>query len=253
MNKLSGVGILIGLVACAGLAFSIVELRGVTTSMAKFDERLAKLESAPAVAPAAFAGPPAFMATVSEVQNQLTKLKSEVAAVKSEQALLASGTTSGTKPPDGERVTVKVGDDLKAAVEEVLVAREAKADAERKERDAKRTSDFMARAQTGMIDTLTKELGLTAQQKSQVADIVTVQMTAFREAFSNRKEGEDPQAKMAELKKDTDTKIKAVLTPEQGIKYDELAKNPMAMMGGGGFGGGGRRNGGGGSGPDGGN
>ena len=94
------------------------------------------------------------------------------------------------------------------------------------------------------VENLVKELGLTEQQKTQVAEILTKQMAAFRDAMANRKEGEDPREKMGELKKETDTAIKAVLTPEQGVKYDEIAKNPMALFGGaGGFGGGGRRNG----------
>ena len=45
---------------------------------------------------------------------------------------------------------------------------------------------------------------------------------------------------MGEMKTDTDQKIKAVLTPEQGTKYDEIAKGGQLFGGGGG---GGRRGG----------
>lgn len=239
MQKLSIVATFLALVACAGMAFSIVETRKATSAM---EERLAKLEGAPAAAggngPAnAGGGSGGGPVSVSEVAQELTKLKAEMASVKSEQETLAAAAkTGGTPVATGDKKPVAMAsEEVKAAVEEVLAAKEK----EKAEKDAKRAADMMAAVQTRAIDKLVTELGLTEQQKAKVTEIMTVQMAAFREAFSNRKEGEDMGTKIADLRKDTDTQMKAVLTPEQGVKYDEIAKNPMALFGGGGFGGGG--------------
>jgi hypothetical protein len=254
VQKLSIVATFLALVACAGMAFSIMETRKVTTAL---EDRLAKLEGAPAAAggngPATGGGSSTGTpSSVSEVAQELTKLKAEMAAVKSQQetivAAAAGAKNGGTPAATGDKKPVALAsEEVKAAVEEVLAAKEK----EKAEKDAKRTADMLAGAQQRAVDKLVTELGLTEQQKSQVAEILTVQMAAFRDAFTNRKDGEDMGTKIADLRKETDTKMKAVLTPEQGVKYDELAKNPMALFGGGGggfggggFGGGGRRGGG---------
>lgn len=245
MNKISVVATFIALVACAGMAFSIAELKKVSGSLRDLEERFGKMENAPAAGGGtAASGAPA---TVADVQKELSKLKAEVATVRSEQeTLTAAVKTGGTANPNGPvAVKTPVGDELKGAIETVLAEREAAKEKARKEEEAKRAAEWQARMAQGVVDTLTRELGLTEQQKAQVVEIVTAQTTAFREAMTNRKEGENPMEKMQALRTETDTKIKAVLTPEQGTKYDELAKNPMAIWGGamGGMGGGGRRNG----------
>lgn len=240
MNKGSAFGVLVALVACAGVGFSVVELKKMSGSLAQLEERLAKVETVTAAPPApppgsggssAIAG--SAPATMAEVAQELARLKSEMAMVRDEQATMAAAADSRPKDAKVARVS---SEEMEAAVNAVLEKKEQ----ERKERDAKRTQEWQARAAQGMVDNLVKELGLTEQQKAQVTEIVTAQMAVFRDAFTNRKEGEDVMTKMTELRKDTDTKIKAVLTPEQGTKYDELAKNPMQMWGGGmgGFGGG---------------
>lgn len=242
MNKCSAIGAFVALLACAGVAFSVVELRKVTGSLSAMEERLAKLEGAPASGPGAASNSGTSStgsSSMSDVAQEIKKLKAEMAEVKSEQATIVAAAKSNPDPKNtGGTATTPVNADLKAAVEAVLAAKEQ----EKKDADAKRTNEWMARATQGMVDNLVKELGLTEAQKTQVADIINKQSVAFREALSNRKEGEDPREKMVALKAETDTQIKAVLTPEQGVKYDEIAKSPMAMFGGG-FGGGGRRSG----------
>lgn len=240
MNKGSAFGVLVALVACAGVGFSVVEMKKMSGSLAQLEERLAKVETVTAAPPAPASGSAGSSsaaapapATMAEVAQEIARLKSEMAQVRDEQATMSAAADS--KPKD-TKVARPSNEEMEAAVNAVLEKKEQ----ERRDRDAKRTQEWQGRATQGMVDNLVKELGLTEQQKTQVTEIVTAQMAAFRDAFSNRKEGEDPMAKVTELRKDTDTKIKAVLTPEQGTKYDEIAKNPMAMWGGGmgGFGGG---------------
>lgn len=247
VNKISVVATFIALVACAGMAFSIAELKKVSGSLRDVEERLAKMENAPAAGGGNGAASSGGGSTAYEVAQEIKQLKAEMATVKSEQETLTAAVKTGGTPKTDGAVASKppVGDELKSAIETVLAEREAAKDKARKEEEAKRAAEWQARMAQGVVDTLTRELGLTEQQKAQVTEIITAQTTAFREAMTNRKEGENPMEKMTALRTETDTKLKAVLTPEQGTKYDELAKNPMALWGGamGGMGGGGRRNG----------
>jgi DNA repair exonuclease SbcCD ATPase subunit len=251
MNKLSAVGIFLSLVACTLGAFAMVEMRKLNDSVAALQERLGKVDGQPAAGTpdsTDTAARPAGPASFQEVAAELAKIKQDLGQVRSAQDEQATSLATLEKrpvaPAGGD--TVKPTDEaVKVAVEAVLAER----DKARAEADAKRRDQMMAGAQTAMLDNLAKELGLTEQQRTQVGEILKVQMDAFRGVWTNREEGSDPRAKMEELKKDTDTKIKAVLTPEQGIKYDEIAKEPMRMFGGGfggGFGGRGGGNGGGG-------
>ncbi|MEK7468461.1 MAG: hypothetical protein AAB074_13710 [Planctomycetota bacterium] len=245
MNKCSAISAFVALLACAGVGFCVNELRKVSGSLSEMEERLVKLQNAPPpAASSAGSASSGSSASMAEVTQEIKNLKAEMAAVKTEQETIvaASKGTPPTPRTDGSTATTPINADLRAAVEAVLAAKEQ----EKKDADAKRTSEWMGRATQGMVDNLVKELGLTEQQKAQVTDIVNKQSVAFREALTSRKEGEDPREKMVALKSETDTQIKAVLTPEQGVKYDEIAKTPMGMFGGG-FGGGGRRSGRGGS------
>lgn len=244
MNKLSGVSLFIAVVACSGVAFSVVELRKMSSLVASLEDKVTKLESAPAGG-ATGANPGASSpATMAEVSKQIESLKSELSQVKSGQdAILASSKNPPT--PDGGSSTSsakplpRTDADLQAAVEAVL----AKKDADKKAAEEKQRTDMASRMAQGMVDYLAKELGLTDQQKTQISDIIATQTTAFRDLWSNRKEGEDVRTKMADMKTDTDQKIKAILTPEQGVKYDEVSKGGQLF----GFGGsGGRRRSGGG-------
>jgi Spy/CpxP family protein refolding chaperone len=71
------------------------------------------------------------------------------------------------------------------------------------------------------IEKLTKELNLTADQKDKVSSIL-------------KESGEKIKAEMEKvrevIKQDTDQKIKAVLTPEQAVKYDAQKAERRAKM-----------------------
>ncbi|NUN49653.1 MAG: hypothetical protein HUU15_12575 [Candidatus Brocadiae bacterium] len=241
MQKCSAAGLFFSLLACAVGVFAWVEIRRTNATLASLEDRLAKVDGQPAggeIADAAArtSGP----ASLQEVAREIEKIRQDVGQVRSAQESQATSIAALEKPapaPKGGDTTRATDEEVKIAVEAVLAAREK----ERAEADSKRRDQWMATAQTAMLDNLAKELGLTEQQKTQVGDILKVQMEAIRGVWTNREEGSDPRAKMEEVRNDTNTKIKAVLTTEQGVKYDEIAKEPMRMFGGGmgGFGGGG--------------
>ena len=79
------------------------------------------------------------------------------------------------------------------------------------------------------LETLTTELSLTKDQVAKVTPIVTEAQKAQSEAFAKMREsGNMDRDKMREertkMMAETDKKIKAVLTAEQGVKLDELRK-----------------------------
>lgn len=241
MNKPSAAGIFLSLVACTGVAFAIFELRKLRDSLHDLEGRLAQSDAgSPVPGKAVGSGGASDNSpkTVAEIAEEMNKLRVELGAVKTSTETLEAAMAGESKPVKRDGGTVASEDAIKAAVEKALKERDEARDKERRERGARWGGDMAAGFTNSILDTLTKELGLTEQQKTQVSEILKAQSTAIMGAWTNREEGTDPMAKMQEVRKDTDTKIKAVLTPEQGTKYDELAKDPAKLGGGtgGGFG-----------------
>jgi Spy/CpxP family protein refolding chaperone len=80
------------------------------------------------------------------------------------------------------------------------------------------------------LDGLTTELGLTKDQVAKVTPIVTEGQKAQSDAFAKMREGggDIDRTKMMEVRTkimgETDKKLKAVLSPEQGVKLDAFRK-----------------------------
>jgi len=80
------------------------------------------------------------------------------------------------------------------------------------------------------LDGLTTELGLTKDQLAKVTPIVTDAQKKQSEAFAKMREagGTMDRTKMREdrtkMQAETDKQIKAVITPEQGVKLDAFRK-----------------------------
>ncbi|HEX7585106.1 MAG TPA: hypothetical protein VF373_10490 [Prolixibacteraceae bacterium] len=80
------------------------------------------------------------------------------------------------------------------------------------------------------LDGLTTELGLTKDQLAKVTPIVTEAQKKQSEAFAKMREagGTMDRDKMREertkMQAETDKQIKAVITPEQGVKLDAYRK-----------------------------
>lgn len=245
MNKLSAVSVFVALVACTGSIFATIELRRVSGNVSNLEDKLANLEKTtapPTVAtePGKTSGEKA-PATMSEMSTELVKLRRELAEVRMEQET-GSGTDPAKLDPIKPRVASTDPSEVKKAVEDALAEKEKAQQAE----DARRQAEWQDRRTKERLDSLATELGLTEQQKTQVGEILTKQSAAMRDAWQNRKEGEDARAKIDEIRKDTDTQVKALLSAEQQLKYDEFQKNQRGN--GRGFGGGGRGNRGGGQG-----
>ena len=80
------------------------------------------------------------------------------------------------------------------------------------------------------LDGLTTELGLTKDQLAKVTPIVTDAQKKQSEAYAKMREagGTMDRTKMREernkMQAETDKQIKAVITPEQGVKLDAFRK-----------------------------
>jgi hypothetical protein len=79
------------------------------------------------------------------------------------------------------------------------------------------------------LDGLTTELGLSKDQVEKVTPIVTEAQKKQAEAFAKMREaGNVDRAKMTEertkMQAETDKLLKAVITPEQGVKLDAYRK-----------------------------
>ena len=80
------------------------------------------------------------------------------------------------------------------------------------------------------LNVLTTELGLSKDQVTKVTPIVTEAQKKQSEAFAKMREagGEMDRAKMGEerakMTAETDKKLKAVITAEQGVKLDAYRK-----------------------------
>lgn len=80
------------------------------------------------------------------------------------------------------------------------------------------------------IDGLTTELGLTKDQVVKVTPIVTEAQKKQSEAFAKMREGgatvdrDKMREERTKMQAETDKQIKAVITPEQGVKLDAFRK-----------------------------
>lgn len=79
------------------------------------------------------------------------------------------------------------------------------------------------------IEGLTTELGLSKDQVEKITPIVTESQKKQREEFTKMREsGSFDRDKMMELRTkmqaETDKQLKAILTPEQGVKLDAYRK-----------------------------
>jgi len=78
---------------------------------------------------------------------------------------------------------------------------------------------------------LTKELKLTSDQQTKVQDLLTTertQMEALRQDESTPRE--DRRAKMMDIRKNTDTQVRALLDANQQKKWDDMQAKREQMM-----------------------
>ena len=80
----------------------------------------------------------------------------------------------------------------------------------------------------GQLDRLTKELNLTKDQQDKIKPILDDQMKQAQALRSDTSlSQQDRMSKMRDIHKSSTEQIRAVLTPDQQTKYDELQKKMM--------------------------
>jgi protein CpxP len=77
---------------------------------------------------------------------------------------------------------------------------------------------------TKRVESLTKKLGLSPEQKGSLEAILT------EDAQAMKAEMEKMKSEMKARKEAQDAKIKAILTPEQAAKFDEIQKKNAEKM-----------------------
>ncbi len=101
------------------------------------------------------------------------------------------------------------------------------------------------RGAQGLTDKeLAEALKLTDDQVNKIKEIVDAMQKEMQDAFQSAGQGGDRTAmrdKMTKLRKDTDDKILAVLTPDQKTSYDKMLGTKIDLPQNAGFGGGGGR------------
>ncbi|MCC6737665.1 MAG: hypothetical protein IT452_01360 [Planctomycetia bacterium] len=199
MSRTETVAVGLSVVAAVAAAIAALQARTTFADLSALSERVGKLESAPAPAPAA----PAPGPSNADLSREISALRLQVAGLQAR----AGAADAGGKPPA----------DPAAAAEA------------RKQLENEQQKAWMETMTTRVVASLTEKLGLTAQQESQVRDLVTSQLGAFREARRG-KPGEDTKKAVDDLLADTNAKIKSFLTPEQQEAYDRLVDRPGGIF-----------------------
>ncbi len=201
--KLQVASLVLSAVSVAGMLVAVFEARGASSEVRGLSDRVAKMESAtplPAVAPA---GP-----SNADLAREIAAIRAQVSSLASLPP--ASGTDPAAKSPEGASTAESA-------------AKEAIEDEERRQMS---WLDEMCRS---IVEHLTDQLELSAQQTSQVSELVGVQVKNWRKARAGQA-GDDTMAALEALKADTNEKMMPLLTAEQKIQYEEIAKRPGGIF-----------------------
>ena len=186
-----------------GVAFAVIEARQAVSGIGALRDRVTKLES-----PA-----PARTAAPAEISN--ADLAREIALLRGQVSALAARPEGFTTAP-----VVKPPTDPAAIAE---AQRKAKEDEEA------RQQVWLENLSSAICKNLTDKLGLSAQQQSQVLEVLRGQVSNFRHARQG-KSGEDTKQAVELLCAETNAKLKPLLTSEQQAGYDELANRPGGIF-----------------------
>lgn len=193
----------LGLSVVAAVASAVAALQARTTfaDLSALSVRVGKLEGA---APPA-AAPPAPGPSNADLARELSALRAQVAALQ----------TRAVPPDPGGKPSGE--------------AAAADAAQKRLQLENEHQKVWLETMTTRLVSVLVEKLGLSAQQETQVRELMAGQVTAFREARLG-KAGEDTKKAVEDLLADTNAKVKAVLTPEQQAEYDRIADRPGGIF-----------------------
>jgi Spy/CpxP family protein refolding chaperone len=227
MKSSTALTVFLSLVLTVSFVFASIEFRRMSGTMSALEDRLARIESSSA--PRTDAGTPHpgeekhAAGSSGDISSELAKIREDIAALRTSPG---SRSTGASDSPDGAPVVAKGGpalskDDLSKAVQDALVQKE-KVDKEKQARAYKKQLEVSAKS---WAESLAKKLDLTETQKGQLATIFADQWGRMNTAWNETQENENAEAvDYNKLQTETNEKVKLVLTPEQGAKYDELMK-----------------------------
>jgi hypothetical protein len=230
MNKASAAATLASVVACAAFVFAALEFRRMSASVGDLGERVGKLESGAPAAPdqgakAADGSSPA--ATGTDLAREVAALREELAAARAGggsggPALRPDGSVAGGDPLNpAARPPAIDKDDVARAVTDALEAK-AKADKEKQKKQYEKQMVASAKSYAAQI---AKQLGLTETQKEELTRIYAEQWTKMSGGWYGGQMDEDAEpVDYTALQNETNERVKAILTPEQQTKYDEIMK-----------------------------
>ena len=216
----------LGLVVTASFVIASIQFRRMTVAI---EDRLARVEGG--VAPRTDGTSSGASETGTDkrptplgadVASELAKLREEIAALR----LGAANSPAGADPSEAGNLTAKGGpalskDDLSKVVQDAMVKKE-KADKEKQARAYRKQLEVSAKS---WAESLAKKLELTETQKNQLATIFADQWGRMNTMYTDTQENENAEpVDYNKLQTETNEKVKLVLTPEQGVKYDEMMK-----------------------------
>ena len=186
-----------------GVAFAVIEARHAVAGLGALGDRVAKLE----------VPGPAHAAASAEPSN--TDLAREIAALRGQVSALASRPAAVATDPSANPPT-----DASASAEAQRKAREE---------EEQRQQVWLENLSAAICKNLTDQLGLSAQQQTQILEVLRGQVSSFRQARLG-KSGEDIKAAIERLCDETNEKLKLLLTSEQQTGYDELSNRPGGIF-----------------------
>lgn len=204
MTKSEVAALALSAVAAMGSIIAAVHANQANSGLAALGDRVARLESTPPAVSSA----PAVVPANTDLARELAALKSRLATLEARPSAAAA------KPV--------VANPADPAVAEAAAGKA-------KEAEEQRQKVWLEALSQRITGSLTENLQLTAQQESQVREILSTQLVNYRQARLGSSP-EQSKKSLEELTADTDAKIKPLLTQEQQAKYDELVKRPGGIF-----------------------
>jgi hypothetical protein len=203
MMKLEAAALALSAVSLAGVLFAVSEVRSSSSGIGALSDRVAKLEISEPAAGSSASGP-----TNADLAREIAVLRAQVTALAARPAVPAAET--GSKSPADPAVSEEAANKAKAE-------------------EATRQEAWLEGMSKAIVNNLTQKLALSAQQTSQVSDIIGTQLVNFRKSRLSQS-GEEVKAALAALYAETNEKIKLILTSEQQSRFDEIVKHPGGVF-----------------------
>lgn len=151
---------------------------------------------------------------------QKAQVKQIMADFRQQMATLRQDNKNLTQPERREKITALFRD-LRKQLMQVL-------DPEQQKELAKQLGDANGEGGGGILQRLRTDLDkldLTADQKTDIDELLKSNAGKFREIMEKRRQGEDVKGEVQELMQDIRTKLQSILTPEQAAQLREMLQS----------------------------